>query len=186
MPNTLREMIRNILSEFDLFSETDCIKVGNELKYRKLVQNEILLHEGEICKSVYYIQSGSFIQYQTEEINKRIIDLHIENEWFLNHSSFIAQKPSSTTIISFEESEILELSVNSIHKLIETSPVFLTMGRILNQAQERTLFFDKGFSPADKYTYILKNRPLLIQKFPLNHIRVSKTIVLLPCYSPHK
>lgn len=163
-------MIEKSLSQFELFSESDYKLVQNELKYRKLSKNEILLDKGEICKSIYYIQSGSFIQYHIKEIEKQIIDLHIKNEWFVNHTSFIAQKPSSTTITSFEESEILELSVYSIHKLIETSPVFLILGKILDQAQERTLFFDKCFSPTDKYNYILRNRPALIQKFPLKII----------------
>jgi len=163
-------MIENTLSQFELFLESDYKLVEKELKYRKLFKDDILLREGEICKSLYYIQSGSFIQYQTKEIEKHIIDLHIKNEWFVNHSSFIAQKPSSTAIMAFEETEILELSVNSIHKLIETSPVFLSLGKILDQARERTLFFDKCFSPTDKYNYILKNRPQLIQKFPLKII----------------
>ena len=153
-----------------MFTEADCFKVESEIKYRKLTKNEILLHEGEICKSFYYVQSGSFIQFQTEDINKQIIDLHMKDEWFLNHSSFIAQKPSSTTILAYEESEIFELSLRSIHKLIETSQVFLAMGKILEQAQERTLFFDKGYSPTDKYNHILNTRPLLIQYFPLKII----------------
>ncbi|MEM7086204.1 MAG: Crp/Fnr family transcriptional regulator [Bacteroidota bacterium] len=163
-------MIQEIVSRFAPFSASDCKKVEQELKHRKLTKNEVLLREGEICKSAYFIQSGSLIQYQMDEIEQQIIDLHIENEWFLNHSSFIAQKPSATTITAFEESEILELSVCSLHKLIETSPVFFALGKILEQAQERALFFDNSFSPAEKYNYILESRPQLIQKFPLKLI----------------
>jgi len=62
--------------------------------------------EGEVCKSVYYILSGSFFQFKSDEVTETIIDLHLHGEWMFNQQSLVEQSPSSTAIKAFSKSEI--------------------------------------------------------------------------------
>ncbi|MEM8526602.1 MAG: Crp/Fnr family transcriptional regulator, partial [Bacteroidota bacterium] len=130
-----------------------------------------VLKEREVCSSVSFVVSGSFHQYHVDsECNKNFIELYTTHDWILDHKSFTSRKPSKYAIQAFEESSVYELSIESIHKLIALSQNFLQMGKILKESASRVDFFDNNNTPDEKYNYILKNRPQLIQIFPLKMI----------------
>lgn len=133
-------------------------------------KNDVLLKEGEICKSVYYILSGSFFQFQSKDIDDIIIDLHLQNEWMFNHQSLTEQSPADTTIKAFAKSEIIEMNLKSLHCLTSKSQSFLQFGKILNQSQNRTYIFDNSLNPTEKYNYIKKAKPHLAKVFPIKMI----------------
>ena len=138
---------------------------------RHVARNEFILQKGQVAKSLYFLLSGSIYQYeQVSELDRNIIDLHIENEWFLNYQSLISQRPSETYIQTFTDSLILELSLDTVHYLTGRSIAFLQLNRVLEGALVRMKFFDQSMTPFEKYTFILNNRPRLIQAFPLKMI----------------
>ena len=72
---------QQVLSSLGQFSSFD-IELFSEHTTRKTFnKNEIILKEGEVCKSVYYVLSGSFFQFKPKEFSETIIDLHLEGEW---------------------------------------------------------------------------------------------------------
>ncbi|PKG42822.1 Crp/Fnr family transcriptional regulator, partial [Psychroflexus sp. MES1-P1E] len=88
------------------------------------------------------------------------------NDWVINHKSFTTRKPSEYSIQAFEESFIYELSIDAIHRLIAQSQSFFQMGKILEESTSRIDFFDNNNTPDEKYDFIIKNKPSLLQKFP--------------------
>ncbi len=165
-----QEMFNQSLAGMGAFSAEALQSIYTQCKTRQLCKQETLLEAGQICQSAYFIVSGAFYQFRMRDIDENIIELHIENEWFLNQASFIAQKPSIDTIKAYADSKILELTVSSIHQLIESSPVFFQLGKLLHPTTQRTQFFDEAMTPAEKYNYLLTHRPLLFQRFPLKYI----------------
>lgn len=169
MPNKYSKnaSLSKFLNKAGSFTEKDSLLLQQELQYKTLKKGEMLLKEGAVCSVLCFIISGSFYQYTTDaDLNKNIIDLHTETDWVLNHRSFTSRKPSETTIKAFENSTFYEISIDSIHKLIAQSQSFLQMGKILEEATARIDFFDNNNTPDEKYAYILKNKPILLQKFP--------------------
>ncbi len=161
---------QDILENIGQFSATD-LALFEKLTTRKtLNRNDILLNEGEICQSVFFILSGCFFQFQSNEIAETIIDLHLQKEWMFNHQSLIGQSPSKTVIKAFTKSEVIELSLGSLHCLIAKSQAFLHLGRIFNQVNSRTYLFDNSLNPAQKYNYIKEAKPLISQMFPIKMI----------------
>jgi len=159
--------ITEFLNKAGRYSEKEVLLLKKELQFRTLKQEEILLNKGDICASLCFIIKGAIYQYKIDsEYNKNIIDLNISNDWIINHKSFTSQKPSEYFIQSYEESSICVLSIESIHRLIAQSQSFLQMGKILEASISRLDFFDNNYTPDEKYQYVLKNRPELIQKFP--------------------
>ncbi|HEX7366635.1 MAG TPA: Crp/Fnr family transcriptional regulator [Pelobium sp.] len=148
--------------EIELFEKHTSKEVVNK--------NEVLLQEGEICKSFYFILSGSFFQFQNNEIDDIIIDLHLQNEWMFNQQSITEQMPSNTTIKAFSKSEVIELSLNTFHCLCSKSQSFLQFGKILNQPINRTFIFDNSLKPKEKYSYIKNSKPEIIKVFPIKMI----------------
>jgi CRP-like cAMP-binding protein len=88
----------------------------------------------------------------------------------LDYKSFTAQKPSSSNIEAMEDSQVFELSVHDLHKLIKTSDVFFQVGRILQYGIEQQVAQVQNSTPKDRYICLLANRPQVIQRFPLKFI----------------
>jgi CRP-like cAMP-binding protein len=161
---------QEILQDIGQFSSFDLELFDKHSSREKLNKNEILLREGEVCRDFYFVLSGSFVQFQSVDLDDKIIDLHVENAWMFNQESLTEQMPSRTSFKAFSESEVIVLSLTSFHILCTRSSSFLQFGRILNQAKDRTLIFDNSYSPTDKYNYITREKPELIRIFPLKII----------------
>ncbi|MDI9311498.1 MAG: Crp/Fnr family transcriptional regulator [Limnohabitans sp.] len=152
------------------FSLQEIEQIFEYCTFRKVTKNEILLKEGEICKSLYFLLSGAIYQYRVNDIDENAINLHTENQWFLNNSSFISQKPSTETIKAFLNSELLEMTVYSLHKLIELSPVYYQFARVLEPNTQIKKYFDHKTSPIEKYKSLLRYNPEILKVFPLKYI----------------
>lgn len=161
---------QEILTGTGTFSSHDLLLFEEKAMRKTVKKNDMVLRQGEICQSVYFILSGSFVQFQSDHETETIIDLHLPKEWMYNHSSLIGQKPSDTTIKAFEDAEVIGLSLYHLHELIARSQSFLNFGRIFDQANHRTYLFDNALSPAEKYQYIKKSKPLIVQVFPVKMI----------------
>src|SRR5215203_304602 len=161
---------QNLLGSIGQFSFFDVELFENHTTKKCFKNNDVILKEGEVCKSLYFIQSGSFFQFQFKDIDEVIIDLHLEGEWMFNHQSLTEQTASKTTIKSFSRSEVIELSLESFHALASKSLSFLQFGKILNPTHNRTYIFDNSLSPAERYDYIKKAKPQLVKVFPIKMI----------------
>ena len=164
-------MATEILKKIGHFSSKDIAIFEESLIKRGVQKGDILLRQGQVCQTVYFIAKGAFIEYNfRNEIEQNIIDLYTETEWLLNKQSFVRQEPSETIIEAFVESVVFELDIHKIHNLVAQSPAFLRLGSILEPTHSRLLFFDNSFSPLQKYQHILENRREIIQAFPLKII----------------
>lgn len=163
-------MLHDILQAVGRFTTEDCVLFENHLVKKQVKKNDLLLKEGEICREVFYIVSGSVYEYSDAGIDENIIDLHSEKEWLLQYESFVAQKPSPHIIKAYTDCELLALAVTQLHQLIALSPAFLQMGRILEKGLARTYYFDNALTPAKKYQHLLQTKPQLLQAFPLKLI----------------
>ena len=159
------------LTKIGRFSEEELTLLKEELQFRTLKKDEVLLDKGETCAAFSFIISGALYQYKIDsDGNKNIIDLNVVDDWIINHKSFTTQKPSEYTIQSYEESTICLLTIDSIHRLIAKSQSFLKLGKVLEASISRIDFFDNNNTPDEKYKYILKNKPEITQRFPLKLI----------------
>ena len=158
--------ISSFLNKIGRFSKEELALLKEELQFKTLKKDEFLLKEGAICDFLSFVLSGTFYQYKVDsDLNKNMIDLNVYKDWIINHKSFTTQKPSEYNIQSYEESSICFLTIESIHRLISKSQSFLQMGKVLESSISRIDFFDNNNTPDEKYQYILKNKPEIIQKF---------------------
>ena len=163
-------MLSDILKSVGKFSVEELELIEKHLTKTNYRKNEILLKEGAICTKGWFIISGSIYQFKYNDIEENVFDLHCENDWLVGHSSFMTQKPSLSVIKAYSDCEVLEISIESVHQLINQSPSFLQLGKILNTAVSRLNYFDNSLTPREKYDFLMKSRPQLLQKFPLKII----------------
>ncbi len=160
-----------MLKEFADFSDFEMQLLNKHICKKFVDKNDILSKEGDVCKSISFIVKGSFYQSYYSSIREEqiITDLHLPNEWIFNLESLVKQSPAKARTTAFEKSEVMELTLDSLHKLIAVSNKFLQFNRLLI-ADPKLNFYDENMTPAEKYSYILKTRPQLIQTFPLSMI----------------
>ncbi|WP_443946664.1 Crp/Fnr family transcriptional regulator [Pedobacter sp. AW1-32] len=165
------EMYNKALNSIGVFSPWEKTLFEQKTTIRNVIKNEILLQKGEVCSKIYFCLRGSLLQSDPhDDFNPTIIDLHLENEWIVNQSSFVGRQPSSYTISAYTDGVLLELSIESIHELISKSTSFLQLNRVFEKSLSRVAFFDNSYTPLEKYQSILNTRPQLIQVFPLKII----------------
>ena len=164
-------MSRILPPGFGNFSDAELELLQDSLAAKVLARGSYLLQPGQICQSLFFISSGSFVQFkEKDEIDQQVIDLHIEQEWMLNQQSFVRQQPSETFIQAYTDSTVHELTITELHNLINRSPVFFQLARLLEPTPSRITIFDDQLSPAEKYKFVLETRPSLLQAFPLKLI----------------
>jgi len=153
------------------FSSEDLALFNEKAVLREIQKGRLLLQQGQVCQSVFFLVEGAFIQYNyIDEVEENIIDLHLEGEWMLNAQSFAGQAPSDTILQAYTDSKVYELHVHKLHELIARSQAFLQLGKLLGSDGMRTHFFDNRLSPVEKYEYLLNTRSQLLKVFPLKMI----------------
>ncbi len=163
----MNQSFSKLLTKAGKFSEKETALLEHELQFKELKKDEFLLEKGSTCSSLCFVISGSFYHYvMNEELNKKVIDLSISNDWVINYKSFASRKPSAYSIQAFEDTTYYEISMEAIHRLIAQSQSFLQMGRALEESTSRIDFFDNDNTPDEKYHFIINNKPELLQKFP--------------------
>ncbi|MEM6525472.1 MAG: Crp/Fnr family transcriptional regulator [Bacteroidota bacterium] len=155
------------LNENGKYSQDDFKLLETELLQLSLKEGEIILKEKEVCSSIYFLIKGAAIQFYNDDThNAVIVDLNGPGDWLLNHKSFATRKPSEYIIKVYSDSEVYQLSIESIHGLIAKSQSFFQMGKILEESTSRVEFFDHNYTPDQKYHFLMERRPHLIQLFP--------------------
>lgn len=162
---------RKTIQDLGKFSENDLDLLRDHLRTMSLSKDYFLLQEGKICQSIYFINKGSFRHYHVTETGYEItINLFVENDWVLDYKSFTSQKPSTSIIQAAENSDVLELHVHDLHKLIKISDSFFQIARVFQYQIEQQENKTQKISPKEKYADLLTNRPQVIQRFPLKYI----------------
>src|SRR5450432_2647940 len=122
--------------EFCHFSPGELLIIESKLKQKLLKKNDFLLKEGNICQSFFFLNKGGCTHFfTTEEGIDIMLNLYVEHDWLTDYQSFTSQKPSVNNIRAFEDCEFIELTVHSFHDLIQSSPPFFGIGRLLQVMQ---------------------------------------------------
>ncbi len=94
-----------------------------ELK-RKLKSGEILLKQGEVGNSMFWILSGKF--KVTQQVSGKEVVLNtLSSGELVGEMSLIDDRPRSATVTAMEESEVLEIPHQKFAKVLTQQPLWL-------------------------------------------------------------
>lgn len=137
------------------------------LHVKAMVRNEVILKSGQVCNVVYFINKGA-VKLVDEQEN--IINLFAQNEWMLEIKSFTSQKPSGYSLIAAAGGELFYFSVKDLHELIQTSPAFFQLAKLMEAGHQNLVYQNNRLSPEEKYEKLLREKPQYIQIFPAKTI----------------
>lgn len=163
------EKLTTVLKMFADFDERELDKISDCFKPKSVKKNDILLHQGSICKEFYFIHTGCirtfFIDKNGHEKTRYVmLDNHIGTAL----TSFISQKPSIEFIEALEETELMAINHTDFYRLnkeIDNWRIFYQ--RILEMAysfQNRKIEQLVTLTAKQRYDNVLKENPVLIQR----------------------
>lgn len=136
-------------------------------------KDEVVLKEGEICRHLYFVESGLLRFYINKDGND-ITKFFTEAPYFFtSQASYNAQKPAMENIQAIERSVVFQISYQLSNELFRlkswsefgrkiTQEVQFFTEEILEQLQTETAEF--------RYDKMLKNNAALLQRIPLKHL----------------
>lgn len=166
--------LKRALSRIGSLSEKDWntfCTISHEIHLEK---NEFLLKAGDVCKGIYFISSGSLRTYYLRDGKEVNSSFNFKGEFVQELESLKTGNPSSKFIELMEPSEVVFIDKYKLKELYMVSSAFQDLGRrILEQiaiTEQKYASLFTLYSPKERYLYILRNHPELIQRVPLKYL----------------
>jgi CRP-like cAMP-binding protein len=154
--------------------DADLPLIASCAQHRILKKGEVLLKEGEMCRTFYLVEKGHLRTYYNKDGVAINLNFTFEGEFTTNFKSINNREGSAFFIEAGEKSVIWTFNLDSMsaqfadHRPIELFIRRLAV-RILFASEEHSNLF-KLYTPKERYHYIEKNNPTLLQRISLSQI----------------
>lgn len=134
----------------------------------------LLLEEGAVCKHIYFIYQGAFRFLYLKENEEVTTGLFTEGVCMTDMKSLTTLQPSTIFIQTLEDAIVVKMNKTSLINLYKQAPEIEGIGRVIlehmlaNDAEWKEIY--TIYSPEERYHFLLKKAPELIQKIPLQYI----------------
>ena len=164
----------NYLAEITLLDDDSFNLAIGHLQVEKTGKGDFLVKEGQVCSKIAYIQEGLFRIYYLKDGTEINTCFCKENSITSSFNSFINQVPSNEYIQALEDSVVVTLSHRNLEKLTADHTEWQLIRRLLTEKEclrlsdrASSLSFE---SALEKYKYLLKSQPEIIQRVSIQHI----------------
>lgn len=167
--------ISDFLMSLVPFTSDELTDILMHFKKESVHKNQILVRQGEVCNSLYYVEQGMGRSYYLNESGKEI------TQWFFgvgkfmtSVDSFFQQNPSLYDLEVLEDSILYQISKKDIDLLFDKYPKMEKLGRLAT-TEMLTRVVNKlnaiQFQTArERYNYMLAEFPDIAYQVPLGHI----------------
>ncbi|MBR1428055.1 MAG: Crp/Fnr family transcriptional regulator [Prevotella sp.] len=107
--NTTRDVARELARKYSTMSHDELDILESVLVPRKVAKGERVLHEGDICKSIIYIDKGLMRQYYLKNGKEVTEYLAVEGSIMMSIESLFKEVPSLQEIEALEPTILYEL-----------------------------------------------------------------------------
>ena len=150
------------------FSEESWIRLQPALSIQQFKKNEFLLREGDICKSLFFIEKGycrSF--YEIDGIEKNTA-FYLEDDIATNIRSFGSGERSAASIIACEPITTVIFDKVLLFEVAKQTPEIEALGRncirLFAARQDEFAILFNIYSAKDRLAYIEEKHPRLLQR----------------------
>lgn len=139
-----------------------------------LNKNDYLLHEGKICRHLYFLEKGALRGYYILDGKEITHWFGFEQDFVTSFHSFITQAPAVENIQLLEGSILWAISKEKLSRLFNQYHEIERLVRIAYEKyyirlEER--FVNAQFKSAtERYEGLLQTRPYILERIPLGHI----------------
>jgi CRP/FNR family transcriptional regulator len=140
-------------------------------KYRTYQKKEFLLKEGQVCRSIHFVENGCLrMFFLNNKTNEQITQFAMENWWISDFFSFTDQNPSAYFIQTVEKSDVLSIDLFSFEVLLKELPQMERYFRIIMQravaASQLRIKYMFELSKEEFYNLFCTSFPEFVQRVP--------------------
>lgn len=149
-------------------------KFKNHLKQIEVPAKTILLREGQVSKTMFYVEKGCLRTFVDNEGKEITTQFFFEGDSVSSIESFRKKTPSFYSIESLEPSVLQTLSDNDFHQILQESPEMRKemeehLFMRLFKSQQMFYSFLKN-SPQKRYEELIARYPHIVQRVPQHYI----------------
>lgn len=171
MYQELKQIIKSVIS----ISETDLEYMVSLFKPLSLAKEEFFLKYDKVCSQVAFVKSGILrVYYPNDNGEETTCYLALANEFITSFPSFTASKPSTENIQAIVPTELLVITKQDLEMLYSKIPITQEFGRktaenvAMTMEKRMALFMNNAAK--QRYEYVMKYNPVLIQTVPLQYL----------------
>jgi CRP-like cAMP-binding protein len=169
------EIIKTAISSIISLSDKEWPHLSKFLEVKFFEKNSYLLKEGQVCKSIAFINRGTLVYFKQLENGKEITtDFAFCGDWVTDNQSRLNNSPSYINIKAIEGSEVLMISTKNLDICYNQIPKLEKLGRILIEQAfvkitQQSIDL-QTLSASERYEKLLHEHPEIFQKISLYHI----------------
>jgi CRP-like cAMP-binding protein len=145
------------------------------LTVKKLRKKQYLLQEGDVCKSVAFVEKGALRLYKVnEDGSEHIVQFAVEGQFLADLYSFLTNEPCIYNIDAIEDSELVVITRSASDELRKRSPQFQEF--IFQATSEAYIQLERRMTSAislsleERYKELTDNNSDIIQRLPQHMI----------------
>jgi len=169
----MQNLLSHINTYYSLSAETQSALNGC-FEQVSVAKGDYLLREGQVCRHLYFLESGALRGYYNLEGKEITHWFGFENDFITSFHSFITQEPAVENIQLLEGSVLLKISKENLTQLLNRYQDIERLVRIIYEKyyirlEER--FVNAQFKSAkERYEQLLQQTPHIIERVPLGYI----------------
>ncbi|MVM41149.1 cyclic nucleotide-binding domain-containing protein [Spirosoma sp. HMF3257] len=162
------------MNQFIPLQEDSWLLLKNVLVEHQLAKSDLLLQPGQVCKHIFFLQTGLLRSFYLKEGEERNVAFTLENGFVTDLKSLRSAQPSDLSIQALEPSTLVSIPKNDLLQLYERSHQLEAFGRrllenLLEEQEEYATWFTL-YSAKERYTQLVKKQPALVQRVSLGHL----------------
>ncbi len=168
------EALRSFIKNYTGLSNHEWATIQQSFVRKEIAKNELILEEGQICRSFYFLESGLlryFYHIDGEDLTKIFT---IAPFCFTSRISFRNQSPAKENIQALENSIVWQTSYKQYRELEKLACWNRFIHKLLNvidEFAEQEMRQLKTLTQEERYRWLTDNYPAnVLQKIPQKHL----------------
>lgn len=168
-------MLKNYLKSFNVLTDDEIENLIHAMTKRDLNKADYFIRQGETCKEVAFVLSGTFRSYYISDKGEEITYcITFPNNLMTAYSSFITGQSTAENIQAITPIELLIIPKNKIDDLAINSQNWIKFLKIVAEQQyielEKRIFQLQKNNAEYRYGELIKNQPEYVQNIPLQYL----------------
>ena len=165
----LHELILKNVAKHISLNEQETAFFLSLLQQQEVAKKEFILKEGQVCKNISYVHSGTVRAYYVDAAGKEsTIMFAIADWWITDMFCFVNQQPAMLFIEAIESSSIFRLQKEDLDNLYIQVPKFERFFRIIMQnaytREQLRVIQNLSLSAEERYYHFLAKYPQIVKQ----------------------
>ncbi|HEY0652546.1 MAG TPA: Crp/Fnr family transcriptional regulator [Chryseosolibacter sp.] len=155
-------------------SDDAWVLLAKILERKQVKKGELTLQEGQVCRFIDFIETGSFRMFYNKDGAEFTTGLFTEGLCLTNMKSLSQETASELNLEANETAVITRFYKDKLIGLYARSPELQALGR---KVLESMVIYENSwkemytlYDPAERYEFLVRKSPETVLRFPMQHL----------------